>query len=94
MSNPPENSCIVCSSEELEKLIEKAVKKAFTDVGVKHNDSNDIFEARADFRFLRDLRLLSEAVRNKGIMTVVALLITAMAGAVWIGIAAIFSKGN
>lgn len=94
MSNPNENACIVCTSEELEKIVEKAVKKAFTDVGVKHSDNNDIFEARADFRFLRDLRLLSEAVRNKGIMTVVALLITAMAGAVWIGIAAIFSKGN
>lgn len=94
MADKDEKACIVCTTEQLEQLIEKAVKKAFIEVGVKHGDNNDIFDARADFRFLRDLRLLSEAVRNKGIMTVVALLITAMAGATWIGIAAIFSKGN
>lgn len=70
------------TDEQLELAIERAIIKAFHDIGF---DSSDVFETRRDLIFLREWRQQCDAVRSKGTLALVTLFITGAAALLVLG---------
>ena len=67
---------------EVESLVERAIVKAFRDLGF---DAQDPFEIRRDLNFLREWRVTCEDVRHKGTFTLITLAITGIIGLLVLG---------
>lgn len=70
------------SREELRELIRETVQETFTTLGVSIDDP---IEAQKDFQHLREWRQTSEAVKSKGILALLGVLVSGMAAAAWLG---------
>lgn len=70
------------TDEQLEELFERAIAKAFRDIGF---EQDDVFEVRRDLLFLREWRHTCEEVRHKGIFTLATLVITGVIGLLVLG---------
>lgn len=73
------------SAEELDKM--RAVARMTVDellirMGI---DVSDPIEMQKDFQHLRDWRTSTESIKKKSVLTLVGILITGMAGALWLG---------
>lgn len=66
-----------------DEAADKAVEKMFVRIGI---DPDDPIKAQADMQWLRATRERCENVEGKAIMTLVGLLVVAIAGAVWAGL--------
>ena len=66
---------------ELRALMKATVHETFLGLGV---DAADPIEVQKDFQHLRDWRKTTDAVKTKGIMTVVGLLVAGLVGLVWV----------
>ncbi len=73
----------VLGKEELRDLMHEAVVDAMSTLGI---DARSPMDVQKDMQFMRELRLTSEKIRQKGILTLVGLLVVAGAGAIWVGI--------
>lgn len=71
------------SKEELRELMKESVADALSHLGI---DSMSPVEVQKDLQFLRELRLTSERVKNRTIVTLVGLLVAGLAAATWLGI--------
>ena len=60
----------------------EAVEEAFVRMGV---DASEPIEMQKDFQHLREWRVAVGAVRTKGILSIVAVLVSGAAAAAWIG---------
>lgn len=67
---------------EIESLVERAIVKAFRDLGF---ETHETFEVRKDLMFLREWRQTCEEVRSKGTFTIVSLLVTGLIGLLVLG---------
>lgn len=79
----PQKPVIQLTKEELKTLMEEAVQDAFLKMGI---DSNDPLEMQRDFQHLREWRVAVAAMRTKGMLTILGILIAGAAAALWIGI--------
>ena len=67
---------------EVERLVERAIVKAFRDLGF---DEADTFEVRKDLMFLREWRHTCEEVKHKGAFTMITVVVTALIGLLVLG---------
>jgi len=67
---------------ELKSLLEEAVQDAFTKMGM---DVTDPIEMQRDFQHLREWRVAAAAVRKKGLLTLVGIIVAGSAAAFWLG---------
>lgn len=56
---------ISMSKDELRAMMRDAVSEAFRNVGIRHDDDDEIEDTRADFRFLRHLRQGIDGAQSK-----------------------------
>ena len=66
---------------ELRTLMRDTVHETFLTLGV---DASDPIEVQKDFQHLRDWRKTTEAVKRKGVVTIVGILAAGLAGLVWV----------
>lgn len=67
---------------QVEQAVERAIMKAFRDIGFREGDT---FEVRKDLMFLREWRQTCEQVRTKGTFTVIGLVVTGLVALLVIG---------
>jgi len=73
--------------EQLEHIIENAIKRAFRDVGIDHGGDDDrLFELRRDLIFLREWRMTCDLMKKRGIISGVTLLMAAFATVLLLGV--------
>ena len=60
-----EEMSITITREDLRVMIRDAVRDAFSDVGIHQEDAETLEDARADFRFVRNLRKGIEGAQSK-----------------------------
>ena len=68
--------------DEIEQIAVNAVKRAFRDMGINDGDP---FEMRKDLAHLREWRTTCEAMRGRGILTIVGMAITGLAALILLG---------
>lgn len=73
----------VLDREELRTMMHDAVVEGMSSLGI---DARNPLEVQRDQMFVRELRLMKEKVAQKTYLTMVALLVGAIAGAAWLGI--------
>ena len=83
MSEHKPSEQVVLSHEELESLIRKTVDETLTSIGLDHKNP---IELQRDFQALREWRQAMQDVRKKTIITLIGILVTGFAAAVWIGL--------
>ena len=69
--------------DEVDIVVKATVRETLTSMGI---DAADPIEMQRDFQALRDWRRASNAIRTKGLMTLVAILTAGIIGAIWVGI--------
>lgn len=72
----------VLDRQELHDLMHNAVVEAMSTLGI---DARNPLDVQKDMLFIRELRLISESVKKKTYLTMVALVIGALAAAMWLG---------
>lgn len=81
---------LVISEKELRALMKETVQETLTSFGI---DTKDPFELQRDFSHLREWRKSSEAIKTKGMLTIITLFITGLAGILWLGLTSEFKGG-
>ncbi|SCM71470.1 hypothetical protein KL86PLE_100222 [uncultured Pleomorphomonas sp.] len=64
----------------------EAVAEVFLALGISIESPDAVIEAQADFRFTRDFRKSTDAVKRQGLLTMTILLVSGFAGLVWMAI--------
>lgn len=64
-------------------VIRQTVHETLAELGV---DSEAPMEMQKDFQHLREARTTMEAVRSKGVLTILTFLVTGIVAAIWMGI--------
>ncbi len=64
----------------------EAVSETFLALGIPTESPDAVIEAQADFRFVRDLRKSTDAVKRQGLLTVTILLVSGLAGLIWMSL--------
>lgn len=72
----------VLSREELRELMHDAVVDAMSTLGI---DARNPMDVQKDMLFIRELRLTTEKIKSRTILTLVGIVIAAAAGATWLG---------
>ena len=73
----------VMSKKDLHELMHDAVIEAMSTLGI---DARNPMDVQRDMQFVRELRLMSEKVKQKTYLTIVALVVGSMIAALWMGI--------
>jgi hypothetical protein len=90
MSDPEQlHVQVSMTPDEVREMIRQTVRETFTTLGVQVNDP---IEVQKDFQHLRDWRVTTDSIKKKGILTMVGLLITGAAAAVWLGLKSLMSQ--
>ncbi|UTC27986.1 hypothetical protein [Stenotrophomonas phage A1432] len=69
--------------EEARLVIRESVREAFLMLGIKVDDP---IEVQKDFQHLREWRNTTDAVKRKGLLTIIGILTTGFLAALWLGI--------
>lgn len=77
----PETKALI--EDVAQEAANKAVEGALTKLGVDHQNP---IEMQQDFARLREWRTSVDAIRRKGILTVVGVLVTGALAALWVGL--------
>lgn len=77
--------------DELEALIERGVTRALIRIGIAQTDDKEAVELQKDFSYLRDLRIGSMAIKNKGVLALVGIMVTGITTLIWFGLQYFFS---
>jgi hypothetical protein len=78
----------VLGREELRELMHDAVVEAMSTLGI---DARNPMDVQRDMQFVRELRLMSESVKKKTLLTMVGLLVAALLGVAWLGVKSLLS---
>ena len=70
---------------DLEKLVRKAVRDELNDAGLRLDDADHQYEARADFMFLRKIRLSFDGASRKVGATVLVAIVSGLLWLLWQG---------
>lgn len=76
--------------DEVRALVKSTVRETLTALGV---DEDDPLEVQRDLAWLRDVRKASAGARAKAGAALLALLVSAVAGASWLGLKALLRAG-
>lgn len=68
---------------DVKQVVREAVHETLISLGV---DAASPLTVQQDMHFIRELRSASERVRSRGLLALVGILVTAAAGAIWLGI--------
>jgi hypothetical protein len=79
----PEQQLHNLTPDEARALIREAVRESFLLLGMQINDP---IEVQKDFQHLREWRTTTESIKTKGLLALVGVLVTGLAGAAWMGI--------
>lgn len=74
---------VTLTKDEMKELIKEAVGEAFTKLGI---DANDPLEMQRDFQHLREWRLAVAAMRTKGMLTIIGIVVAGSVAAFWLGV--------
>jgi hypothetical protein len=77
-----EDHPVTLTKKELKEVVAEGVYETFTQLGLDHENP---LEMQRDFQYLRDWRVASEEVKSKGIMALLAILLSGAVAALWIG---------
>lgn len=69
----------------VQDVVRTAVQETLITLGM---DASDPIAIQQDMAFIREMRQTSEKIRSKGLLVVTALLVSALLGAIWLGIKA------
>lgn len=83
---PTRRGPIVLSQEELESMMDRVLNRAFVRIGIAQSDDGEALELQRDFSYLRDLRLGSQAIRNKGVLAVLGVILAVFGVLIYFGI--------
>lgn len=86
--NPPQSP----NSDDIEDLIDRGVTRALVRIGIASYDDKDAVELQKDFSYLRDLRIGSQAIKNKGLLGVIGLVVTGLTTLIWFVLSDFFTK--
>jgi hypothetical protein len=75
--------------DDVKKLISEGVTDAMTRLGV---DADNPLEMQRDFQYLRDWRLSALSVRKKSLWVITGTFLTAMGGALLLGLKTLFNS--
>jgi hypothetical protein len=75
--------------EDIDVVVLKAVVAILTSFGIEHEDRSEV---RADLQHLRRWRKSVEQAQSYTIKAVIAIIITGVVGAMWLGIKTLFGK--
>jgi hypothetical protein len=89
VSQTPPSKVASLSNDELESLVERGVKNAFTKIGI---DCKNPLEMQKDFAFIRRVRKSADQIRSQGMITAVGILVTAVITVIWLGIKAAITE--
>lgn len=78
------------SREEIQEIVRETVRECLTSLGV---DQNDPLETQRDLAWLRDLRKASASARAKAGTALLGVLVSAVLGALWVGLRALLRPG-
>lgn len=70
------------ATSNVQDVVRTAVHETLTSLGM---DVADPLELQRDLAFVRDLRRASDTVKTRGILILVGLVVSALAGAAWLG---------
>lgn len=73
------------TDDELTKLLRKAVRDELNDAGLRLDDADHQYEARADFMFLRKMRLSFDGASRKVGATVLVAIVSGLLWLIWQG---------
>jgi hypothetical protein len=73
----------ILTRDEVHNVVRETVRETLLSMGV---DTTDPIEMQRDFQAVRDWRLVCEAIRSKGLMTLVGILIAGVLGALLVGL--------
>lgn len=85
----PEKQLQNLTPDEARALIREAVRETFLMLGVKVDDP---IEVQKDFQHLREWRSTTDSIKSKGMLTLVGIVASGLAAAVWLGLKELFSK--
>ena len=68
-------------------IIKQTVHETLAELGVDHDSP---LEMQKDFQHLREARTTMEAVRSKGVLTIIGFLVTGIVAAIWLGLKTFF----
>lgn len=80
MENRPK---ITMSQAELEILLEAVALRVMNKMGI---DSSSPLEMQRDFQHMRDLRLATEKIKDKGLTAAITVVVTGLIGVIALGI--------
>ncbi|MEE8608986.1 MAG: hypothetical protein V3S55_15385 [Nitrospiraceae bacterium] len=81
------NEVIQLTQDELRQIVENTVDKAIEETLTRFGiDVDDPLAMQADFRAMREWREASAAIRKKGLMTLVGILVTGSCAMLWLGL--------
>ncbi len=81
------------TESQLRAVVREESQRGFQDGLVSIGlDPDDPIEIQKDLHHLRSWRTSMDAVKSKGVLTIVAFFVTGIAGAVWLGIQKIVIK--
>ena len=79
----------VLDREELRLMMSDAVLEGMSSLGI---DARNPMDVQKDQQFVRELRLMSDKVKQKTYLTMIGVLMAAMCGAVWLGIKSVLAQ--
>lgn len=80
-------------NDDLDAVVRHSVRETLLQMGLVTTSDTDMRETQKDFAYLRELRVGSQAMKNKGILAVIGIVVTALATLIWIGLNALFHNG-
>ena len=79
---------ITLTKGELKEIVSESVHETFTLLGLDHENP---LEMQRDFQYLREWRIASEKIKSQGLMVIIAVIITGLCGALWLGFKQMFN---
>lgn len=76
---------------ELRQIVRETVQETLTSLGIQHENP---LEMQRDFQYLRDWRRTTHALRAKGLLTAVGLVVAGGLAALWLGVQALLAGGR
>jgi len=74
---------VTLTEKQLHNLVKETVNETLLTLGM---NTNDPIEVQKDFQYIREFRVGATAVKRRGVMTLVSLLVTAIAGLIWVSV--------
>lgn len=90
MGHTVEEQRSACSltEKDIENIVSRTVQQTLISLGV---DASNPIEVQRDFQTLRDWRKSSEAIRSRGMMTIIGIVVAGALGALWVGLQHVIS---